>query len=53
MLTANIFMGLISFTFFVLVWVFAFFVFDEVILGGYFKQKLRNRFKVENDRTKN
>jgi hypothetical protein len=28
-------------------WVFFFFVFDEMILKGYFKKKLQNRFKVE------
>jgi hypothetical protein len=27
--------------------VFMFFVFDEVILKGYFKKKLQKRFKVE------
>jgi hypothetical protein len=28
-------------------WVFMFFVFDELILKGYFKKKLQRRFKVE------
>jgi hypothetical protein len=28
-------------------WVFFFFVFDEMILKGYFKKKLQKRFKVE------
>ena len=28
-------------------WVFFFFVFDEIILNGYFKKKLQKRFKVE------
>jgi len=28
-------------------WVFMFFVFDELVLNGYFKSKLQKRFKVE------
>lgn len=34
-------------TIIIAVWVFFFFVFDEMILKGYFKRKLQNRFKVE------
>jgi hypothetical protein len=28
-------------------WVFMFFVFDELVLNGYFKSKLQKRLKVE------
>jgi hypothetical protein len=28
-------------------WVFMFFVFDELVLKGYFKSRLQKRFKVE------
>jgi hypothetical protein len=28
-------------------WVFMFFVFDDMVLKGYFKSKLQKRFKVE------
>jgi hypothetical protein len=28
-------------------WVFMFFVFDDLVLKGYFKSKLQKRFKVE------
>lgn len=31
----------------VLLWGFMFFIFDELILKGYFKRKLQKRFKVE------
>ncbi len=34
-------------TIIVAAWLFMFFVFDEMILKGYFKKKLQNRFKVE------
>lgn len=34
-------------SFVVALWVFMFFVFDEMILKGYFQRKLQNRFKVE------
>jgi hypothetical protein len=30
-----------------IMWGVAFFVFDDIILEGYFKRKLQNRFKVE------
>jgi hypothetical protein len=30
-----------------IMWGVAFFVFDDMILKGYFKRKLQNRFKVE------
>jgi len=28
-------------------WMFMFFVFDDMVLKGYFKSKLQKRFKVE------
>ena len=31
----------------VILWGIMFFVFDEIILKGYFKRKLQKRFKVE------
>lgn len=34
-------------TFIVSFWVFVFFVFDELILKGYFKKKLQRRFNVD------
>ena len=34
-------------TILVAAWVFMFFVFDDLILKGYFQRKLQNRFKVE------
>lgn len=34
-------------TFMVAFWVFVFFVFDEMILKGYFKKKLQRRFNVD------
>jgi hypothetical protein len=34
-------------SFIVALWVFFFFVFDDIILNGYFKKKLQKRFKVE------
>lgn len=40
-------MNLISITLIVALWGFLFFIFDEVILKGYFKKKLQKRFKVE------
>lgn len=40
-------MDMFFFTFMIAFWVFMFFVFDEIILNGYFKKKLQNRFKVE------
>lgn len=40
-------MDMFFFTFILAFWVFMFFVFDEMILKGYFKKKLQNRFKVE------
>lgn len=30
-------------------WIFMFFVFDEIILKGYFKRKLQKRFKVDEE----
>lgn len=43
MIVAELFMA----TILVAAWLFMFFVFDEMILKGYFKKKLQNRFKVE------
>jgi hypothetical protein len=40
-------MDLFSITVMLAFWVFMFFVFDEMILKGYFKKKLQKRFKVE------
>ncbi len=40
-------MDMFSFTIMIAFWVFIFFVFDEMILKGYFKKKLQKRFKVE------
>lgn len=40
-------MDMFFFTFILAFWVFMFFAFDEMILKGYFKKKLQNRFKVE------
>ena len=40
-------MNLFSITFMVAFWVFCFFVFDELILKGYFKKKLQKRFNVD------
>jgi hypothetical protein len=40
-------MDLFSVTVMLAFWVFMFFVFDEMILKGYFKKKLQKRFKVE------
>lgn len=34
-------------TFVSMVWLFGFFVFDEIILKGYFATKLRKRFNVD------
>ena len=44
---SNIMMALLSFTVIGAAWLFMFFVFDDVILKGYFKNKLQKRFKVE------
>ena len=44
---SEIVLGLLCFTFIVVIWVFSFFIFDAEILNGYFKKKLQNRFKVE------
>jgi hypothetical protein len=44
---SNIMMSLLAFTVVGAAWLFMFFVFDEVILKGYFKNKLQKRFKVE------
>lgn len=33
-------------TFVCMIWLFAFFAFDEIILKGYFATKLRSRFNV-------
>jgi hypothetical protein len=41
------FLELVTVTMLVAAWIFMFFVFDELILKGYFKKKLQNRFKVE------
>jgi hypothetical protein len=40
-------MDLFMVTFIFGIWTFGFFMFDELILKGYFKKKLQNRFKVE------
>jgi hypothetical protein len=40
-------MDMFFFTFMMAFWVFMFFVFDDMILKGYFKNKLQKRFKVE------
>jgi hypothetical protein len=40
-------MALLSFTVIGAAWLFMFFVFDDMILKGYFKNKLQKRFKVE------
>lgn len=40
-------MDIFFFTFIMSFWIFMFFVFDEIILKGYFKKKLQKRFKVE------
>jgi hypothetical protein len=34
-------------SFILAIWIFFFFVFDELILKGYFKLKLQKRFKVD------
>lgn len=44
---SDIMMVLLSFTVLGAAWVFMFFVFDELILKGYFKKKLQKRFEVE------
>ena len=44
---SEIMLGLVAFSFVVMVWVFFFFIFDAEVLNGYFKKKLQNRFKVE------
>jgi hypothetical protein len=44
---SNIMMALLSFTVIGAAWLFMFFVFDDMILNGYFKNKLQKRFKVE------
>jgi hypothetical protein len=44
---SDIMMALLSFTIIGAAWIFMFFVFDEMILKGYFKNKLQKRFKVE------
>jgi hypothetical protein len=44
---SNIMMTLLSFTVIGAAWLFMFFVFDDMILKGYFKNKLQKRFKVE------
>lgn len=44
---SEIMLGLLAFTFLMIIWVFSFFIFDAEILNGYFKKKLQNRFKVE------
>jgi hypothetical protein len=41
------FLELVTVTMLVAAWIFMFFVFDELILKGYFKKKLQNRLKVE------
>jgi hypothetical protein len=41
------FLELLTVTMLVAAWIFMFFVFDDMILKGYFKKKLQNRFKVE------
>jgi hypothetical protein len=41
------FLELVTVTMLVAAWIFMFFVFDDVILKGYFKKKLQKRFKVE------
>ena len=43
MILAELFMASIL----VAMWVFMFFVFDEMVLKGYFQRKLQNRFKVD------
>lgn len=40
-------MDIFFFTFIMSFWIFMFFVFDEIILKGYFKKKLQKRFKVD------
>jgi len=47
MLLSDIMMSLLSFTIIGAAWIFMFFVFDDMILEGYFKKKLQKRFKVE------
>lgn len=39
--------GFMSFTFILIMWIMLFFIFDEEVLGGYFKKKLRKRFDVD------
>ncbi len=34
-------------TFVVAFWVFAFFMFDSLVLNGYFRKKLQHRFNVD------
>jgi len=43
----DIMIVLMIFTIIGAAWVFMFFVFDDMILKGYFKNKLQKRFKVE------
>ena len=45
----DIMMGIMMLLFIIGLATFMVFVFDHEILDGYFKQKLRNRFKVEHE----
>lgn len=43
----DIVFGSMCVTFLIIMWTMMFFAFDNEVLGGYFKKKLRKRFDVD------